>query len=387
MNYTHNVTVRLDRKGHLYDVIIADEVLEDAGSWARACLPEGARKITLVSNEKIFSLYGESVVSSLKSNGYDTFIWLMEDGEKFKNFVSLKRLLLFLADSRMGRTDAVLALGGGVVGDLAGFAAAVYLRGIPYLQIPTTLLAMIDSSIGGKTAVNFESGKNVIGSFHQPAGVLIDISTLQTLERRELSAGFYEAVKQGAVAGEELFGMTFAFLKEHSPQSIAAEFPGGEFISKLKALLHAQINFKLDVVTGDEMESPDRNDPRSRKILNFGHTVGHALEKITNYDHFKHGEAIGYGILAAGEISKKLEILDINSLNLLNGAIASIGALPNASRIEVADVLEALSFDKKAINESVQWILLEGIGRPLIVRQTEIPQQIIGDALTRVLRR
>ena len=188
-----------------YEIKIGHNIQNDCGEWARKSLSKDTRKIALVSNRKVFSLYGETVEKSLKKAGFDTFVWLMKDGETHKNFRSLETALKFFSRHQIKRTDAVVALGGGVVGDLAGFAAAIYLRGIDFLQIPTTLLAMIDSSVGGKTAVNTEFGKNLVGAFHQPKGVLIDVETLKTLPRRELTAGFCEAVKQAAIAEPKTF--------------------------------------------------------------------------------------------------------------------------------------------------------------------------------------
>jgi 3-dehydroquinate synthase len=374
----------IDKVG--YEIKIERGGLASSGLFARARLSERTRKIALVSNPKVFRLYGAPVEKSLKKAGFEVPVWLMKDGEKHKNFRSLEEALKFFSSQNLKRTDAVAALGGGVVGDLAGFAAAVYLRGIDVLQIPTTLLAMIDSSVGGKTAVNTEFGKNLVGAFHQPKGVLIDIETLATLERRELTAGFCEAVKQAAVSGRRLFDETGGFLKKYSPNRFAGHFAKDEFTADLESLISGQIAFKAEIVGQDSAEDVERTDARSRKILNFGHTLAHALEKASGYRYFKHGEAVGYGIIFAAELSKKLEILDKNELNLLNDVVSCVGRLPDLRNIRPELLIDNFSFDKKAIGDSLQWVLLEAIGRPVIIENKDIPKSAIRSTLEKILK-
>ena len=205
------VSVKLKEIAYCYDVNIGSDSLAICGEWTQKNLAVQTKKIALVSNKKVFGLYGEIVKERFQNAGFEVFVFLIGDGEKYKNFRVAENALRFFGEKKLTRTDAVVALGGGVVGDLAGFAAAIYLRGVAFLQIPTTLLAMIDSSVGGKTGVNSAFGKNLIGAFHQPRGVLIDIETLKTLPRRELAAGFYEAVKHGAIANRKLFNCKVVF--------------------------------------------------------------------------------------------------------------------------------------------------------------------------------
>ena len=381
------VRVILRGKAHHYNINIGNNFLRDCGNWAKSCLPKTAKKIVIISNPKVFSLYGEAVVESLKNQGFQVFVWKMGDGERFKNLRSLEKALEFLSQCSLTRSDAVIALGGGVVGDLTGFASSIYLRGIEFLQIPTTLLSMIDSSVGGKTGVNSAFGKNLIGTFHQPNGVLIDVETLKTLPRRELTAGFCEAVKQGAIANKRLFNQTAEFLKKYSPNRLKRHFSQSEFTNSLQKLISAQVAFKAEIVTNDERETLERNDAHSRKILNFGHTAAHALEKITNYKYFKHGEAVGYGILIAGEIAKNVANFNQNELNLLNDVVRLTGNLPSCQHIEAENVINAFAFDKKNIGDSLQWILLEEIGKPKIVKNKEISPAIITKAVETVLRK
>lgn len=368
-----------------YDIKIGHNLLKDSGEWARKCLLDKTRRIALISNSKVFRLYGEGIQQSLTSAGFEVSVWLMKDGERYKNFRSLETALNFFSQNQITRTDAVVALGGGVVGDLTGFAAAVYLRGLKFLQIPTTLLAMIDSSVGGKTAVNTEFGKNLVGAFHQPSGVLIDVEVLKTLEKREVIAGFCEAIKQGAVANRALFDQTGKFLENYSPQQFRKFFTNETFLAELEALIYEQIAFKAQIVSQDEKESANRTDAKSRKVLNFGHTLGHALEKVTGYRHFKHGEAVGYGILFAAEMAKELDILCQDELKLLNDVMHRVGNLPQIPKIGSDEIIKAIKFDKKSVFDSVQWILLRKIGEPFILSDKEIPPSIIKNSLDKIL--
>jgi 3-dehydroquinate synthase len=381
------IYVKLKEFPRRYDIKIGKNLLDDCGNWTKNCLHAAPAKIVLISNTKVFGIYGEAVRKSLEAQGFEVFVWLMKDGEKYKNFRVLECALEFICEKKIKRTDTIVALGGGVVGDLAGFAAAIYLRGIAFLQIPTTFLAMIDSSVGGKTGVNTESGKNLIGAFHQPSGVLIDVNTLQTLPRRELTAGFCEAVKQGAIANRKLFNQTAEFLKNFPLNRFKKYFSDKNFLTSLENLLAAQIAFKAEIVMQDEREDVGRTDAKSRKILNFGHTVGHALEKATDYKIFKHGEAVGYGILVAGEIGINTGVFDENEFNLLRDALHSVGKLPETRNINLQRVFEAFSFDKKTIGNSLQWILLEEIGKPKIFRNKDIPKPVIERALKKILQK
>jgi 3-dehydroquinate synthase len=369
-----------------YDIKIGHNLLINSGDWARKCISHKTSKIAIVSNRKVFRLYGETVEASLKSKGFETCVWLMNDGERYKNFRSLENALRFFSQNELSRTDTVAALGGGVVGDLAGFASAVYLRGINFLQFPTTLLAMIDSSVGGKTAVNTEFGKNLIGAFYAPKGVLVDVGTLKTLNKREFTAGLCEAVKQGAVGSRELFNQTAEFLEKYPVDKFKNYFSDENFLSDLKNLIYSQIAFKADVVNQDEKENTERTDDKSRKILNYGHTLAHALEKVTGYKYFKHGEAVGYGILFSADIAKRLDILGNNELELLNDVMHRVGKLPQIPKISSERIIEAIKFDKKSVNGSLQWVLIKRIGKPVIVSDKEIPQSVIKKSLEKILK-
>jgi 3-dehydroquinate synthase len=372
------VTVRLSG-GRGYPIEIGAGVLSELGGVARSNLLPEARRVALVSNRRVFDLYGARAVESLRAAGFDVASWLMGEGERFKTLRTAERALAFLSHSGLERSDAVMALGGGVVGDLAGFAAALYMRGISFLQVPTTLLAQIDSSVGGKTGVNMRAGKNLVGAFHQPAAVLIDTETLRTLPPRELTAGWCEAIKQGAVGDRRLFERTRKFLAAESRRKADGRD------EELARIIAAQCEFKARVVACDEREDVGRADSRSRKILNFGHTVGHALEAVTDFRRFRHGEAVGHGMIAAAEISKRLALLDESELESLRETVRLAGSLPPASDLDADAISRALSKDKKAVGGSVRWVLLERLGGARIVDGREVPDSVVRASLRAAL--
>jgi len=316
----------------------------------------------------------------LRAADFEVSAWLMKDGEQYKSFRSLEDALKFLSRSGFERSDAVVALGGGVVGDLAGFAAATYLRGVSFVQVPTTLLAQIDASVGGKTGVNLRAGKNLVGAFHQPRLVLIDPETLRTLPQRELTSGWCEATKQGAAGDRALFARTLRLLKRVGydlRQSAKREASP----PNLAATIAAHCRFKAAIVSGDERESIERNDHRSRRILNFGHTTAHALEAVTNYRRFRHGEAVGYGMLVAGALSNHLGMLAPRELELLREAVAACGPLPRASDIDFDRLMRAMKSDKKSVAGTIKWVLLEEIGKARIVDGNAIDARHLRSAL------
>lgn len=369
-----------------YGIVVGPSLIKETGAWAKKCLGKApSSKILIVSNRRVFNLYGETVSKSLASAGFRTQIHLIGDGERFKNIETLVTALDTLSSNGFTRTDAILALGGGVVGDLAGFAASVYQRGIRFLQVPTTLLAMIDSSVGGKTAINSRHGKNLIGSFYQPAGVMVDVETLRTLPRREVTAGFCEAIKHGILSGKPLLSRTAKFLRDHPIRKYPTFFTDSGFLDEHSRFLRAQIAFKSRVVRYDEKESPADTSARSRKVLNLGHTFAHALEKATDYRYLKHGEAVGHGIRFALALSKRLELIAPDEVDLLNDVVHRAGFLPAISHIDPSRILEAFRFDKKQIGDSLQWILLRGIGKPVIFPDTKIPRRVLTSTVRSII--
>lgn len=368
------VRVETIQQASKYDVRIESNSLDESGKLIRRSIGSEAQKATVVSNKKVFGLYGEALISGLEQNGFETSVHLIGDGERYKNFATLNKILEGFAEYGLTRTDAVVGLGGGVVGDISGFAASIYLRGIRFVQIPTTLLAMIDSSVGGKTGINTAYGKNFIGSFYQPGFVLIDPSVLVTLPKREFTAGLCEAVKQGAISGQALLKHTISVVDNLGKTFYSQQLQTQQF----ESFLGEQISFKAGIVKHDERESSSKTDAKSRKILNFGHTFAHALEKAANYRYFRHGEAVGYGIIFAAELSKKLGLLDAKVVNLLRDVVHRCGDLPSIKNIDPETVHSSFKFDKKNIGGSLRWVLLKRIGKPVIV-----PHDQIGDALVR----
>jgi 3-dehydroquinate synthase len=376
--------VRL-KGGETYPIQIGAGVLDRLGDVTRRSLAPHARRVAVISNRRVFGLYGGRAVESLRGAGFEVAHWLMGDGERHKTLRTAERALRFLSGAGLERSDAVVALGGGVVGDLAGFAAAVYLRGVEFVQVPTTLLAQIDSSVGGKTGVNTAEGKNLVGAFHQPRAVLIDTETLRTLPRRELTAGWCEAIKQGAAGDRALFRRTVEFLAEGSQRGGAGERRESRE-GRLARLIAAQCAFKAKIVAGDEREDVGRADARSRRILNFGHTVGHALEAVTGYRRFRHGEAVGYGMIAAAEISQRLGLLAESELESLREAVRLAGRLPRADDLEAGSIRRALRADKKSVGGRVRWVLLEGLGRARVVDGGDVPGRVVEASLRAALR-
>ena len=372
--------MRTKERAHEYEIRIGVGPLKESGQVARGCLGDRARRLALISNKRVFDLYGPTLLKSLEASGFNVIPWSIGDGERFKSIETVERVLRFFGESGLERSDGVVALGGGVVGDVAGFAAAIYLRGIPFVQVPTTLLAQIDSSVGGKTGVNMPSGKNLIGSFHQPAAVISDIETLTTLPARELVAGLCECVKQGAIGSRKLFKETSDFLQ-------AARTNNALDPSRLEQLVASHCAFKASIVAADQREDPNRSDRRSRRILNFGHTIAHALESVTDYRRFRHGEAVGHGMLVAAELSKNLGLLKQTELELLTKAITLCGPLPSTRDLDERAIISAIAHDKKRTAGRIHWVLLERIGRPRIVDGKEISSTLLRKSVSEVFRR
>ena len=288
---------------------------------------------------------------------------LMADGERAKTLGSVARLYEGLVKAGADRKTPVIAFGGGVVGDVAGFAAASFLRGLPVVQIPTTLLAQVDSSIGGKTGVNLPAGKNLVGAFHAPSLVVCDPAVLRTLPRREFRAGLYEAIKYGVIASRPLF--------DRIARDLDALF--ARQAAPLADMIAACCRIKADVVMADEHEHGQR------RILNFGHTAGHALESITRYRRYRHGEAVGLGMLAAAELAVARGALHADDRDALRDLITRMGPMPATTDLRVEDALTAMGRDKKVAAGRLHYVLPVGIGETLIV--DDVTREELGRAL------
>jgi 3-dehydroquinate synthase len=306
----------------------------------------GARRF-VVSSPVIWRLHGAQIQRAL---GPAEPI-LIADGERFKNLQSVSRIYDALIRAGADRGSVIVAVGGGVIGDTAGFAAATFLRGITLAHVPTTLLAQVDSSIGGKVGVNHALGKNLIGAFHQPAVVLIDPLLLKTLPRREFRSGLYEVVKYGMIASRGLF--------EHVAGDTKGMFARDPAV--LGPAIVESCRIKADVVSKDERESG------LRRILNYGHTVGHALEAVTRYRRFRHGEAIAYGMLAAADLAVARGALAERDRQALAQLITQLGPLPPVADLPIAEVMDAVRRDKKVVNGRLHFVMATEIGNTVTI--------------------
>ncbi len=325
-------------------------LLDDAGV---------GRRRFVVSSPVVWKLHG----AALRHVTSDEPI-LIPDGERFKTLQTTSRIYEALIRAEADRGCAVIAVGGGVVGDVAGFAAATYLRGVTLVQVPTTLLAQVDSSIGGKVGVNHQLGKNLFGTYHQASVVAIDPLALRTLPRREFRSGLYEVVKYGMIASRSLFDRV-----AHNSKAIFACAP-----DVLLPAIEESCRIKANVVSADERESGPR------RVLNFGHTVGHALEAVTKYRHFRHGEAIAYGMLAAADVAAARGALAPRERQALADLIALLGPLPAVNGLSAAQVIEAVRRDKKVVNGRLHFVICIEIGAATIAND------VTEEELTRVLR-
>ena len=323
------------------------------------------RRAALISNRTVFKLYGRLVTESLRGAGFAVNHWLVGDGERHKSFRSLEKAVEFLSQNELERNDVVVALGGGVVGDLAGFAAAIYLRGIAFIQVPTTLLAQIDASVGGKTGVNLPTGKNLLGAFHQPRLVVIDTATLRTLPARELTSGWCEAVKQGAVGSRKLFDQTVAFLRQAARTLVCgSKVERKHMPPKSRATFAAHCRFKASIVAGDERENLSRADRRSRRILKFWPHYGpcaggnHGLSSLPPR---RGGRVRSAGCRRNFEKSRHActRRVRINSRGGRPLRAPASRKRPARSR----KLRKAMAGDKKSLAGSLKWVLLERIGR------------------------
>jgi 3-dehydroquinate synthase len=291
---------------------------------------------------------------------------LISDGERYKHLATVGRIYDALIKAGADRASTIIAVGGGVVGDVAGFAAATYLRGVPVVQVPTTLMAQVDSSVGGKVGVNHPLGKNLIGAFHPPSAVLVDPTLLATLPRREFRAGLYEVVKYGVIASRALFDRTARDLPALFARDGAALLP----------VVSESCRIKAAIVEQDEREAG------LRRTLNFGHTAGHALEAVTKYRRFRHGEAVAYGMLAAAELAVSRRVFRPEDRDALAAHIMQMGPLPPVGDLSAAQVVEATARDKKVIAGRLHFVLPTAIGSTTMV--TDVTSKELGQALVGV---
>jgi 3-dehydroquinate synthase len=329
-----------------YPIFVGPGLLPRAGEFLKQAGVRG--KVAVVTNPTVAQLYLDALCEALTSAGFQPMPILVPDGEAHKDLKSLALIYDRLIDDRFERSACILALGGGVIGDLAGFAAATYLRGVPYVQVPTTLLAQVDSSVGGKTGVNHQDGKNLIGAFYQPRLVLIDVEVLQSLPHRELIAGLAEVIKYGIIEDPALFRL----LEQEHRRLVGLDQ------ELLMQVIGTCCAIKARVVEKDEREDD------YRAVLNFGHTIGHALEAATGYSRFLHGEAVGIGMAKASAISAQQGFCDQSSLRRIHDLIEKVG-LPLEIPVEVSvdSLIQGMELDKKSAGGKIKFVVCAGIGK------------------------
>jgi len=339
------VRVALDERS--YDIVIGHGCLKDLGAlYIERGLGKSA---AIVTNPTVAALYLDEVKHSLEAVGVSVVVITVPDGEAYKTIETAGQIYGDLIAAGIDRKACIVTLGGGVVGDMAGFVAATYLRGIDFVQVPTTLEAQVDASVGGKTAVDHALGKNMIGAFHQPRMVLMDTATLKTLPEREVRAGLAEVVKHGLIRDLALV----EFLEQHIEEAATLTLPA----EQLNWLVSQQCRIKAGVVSEDETEKG------VREILNYGHTIGHALEVVTDYTYYKHGEAVVLGMLAAGKIALDKGMWSASEFDRQNVLLARLGICGGAENLAVEEILKKMSHDKKVRDGVIRFVLPESIGQ------------------------
>jgi len=339
------VKVRLGQNS--YSIDIGAGILNQTGQMLKELgLNE---KAVIITNPVVQKLYGELVDQSLVAAGYKTTVLEVPDGEKYKSLESAGKLYQQLAEFGAERATPVLALGGGVIGDLAGFVAATYMRGVPFIQLPTTLLAQVDSSIGGKTAVNHGQLKNEIGAFYQPRVTISDIATLKTLSPAELISGLAEVIKHAVIKDEQFF----IYLEQNLDRIKALDD------NVLETIVMKCAQIKAEIVENDE------KDMASRNILNFGHTVGHAVEAVSNFQ-VAHGQAVAVGMVAAAKIAAELDLMDSVNVTGLERILQKAGLMTRLPKMEINRVIQTMRYDKKVRNDKIRFVLPRSIGQVFI---------------------
>ena len=344
--------VNVELQERRYPILIGSGLLQDERSYA---IKRGDR-VMIVTNPTVAQFYLDTVIYALEKRGCVVDHVLLPDGEKYKTLESLNLIFTALLQGNHGRDTTIIALGGGVIGDVAGFAAASYQRGVRLIQIPTTLLSQVDSSVGGKTAVNHELGKNMIGAFYQPSMVIIDTLTLNTLPKREVNAGLAEVIKYGAILDYEFF----EWLEQHIDELVALNREA------LQHCISRCCQIKADVVARDETEKGDR------ALLNLGHTFGHAIETHLGYGNWLHGEAVSTGMMMAAALSEELGDISIADVSRLEKLLARAN-LPTVSpdMMQPEDYLPHMMRDKKVLSGKLRLVLLKSLGQAYVANDTD----------------
>jgi 3-dehydroquinate synthase len=363
-----------------YDAVIENGLLQRSGETLRDLFnvifnvnaaaggsPAKHQRLFVVTVPPVRRKWGKQLLSSLSAAGFTAKIVEMPNGERHKKLATVEKLCEQLSRLGADRNSVIIAFGGGIVGDVAGLVASLYMRGVDLVQIPTTVLAQVDASIGGKTGVNLRAGKNLVGTFHHPSVVLIDPAVLRTLPEREFRAGLYEALKCGVIGKPELFlALENVDIKKLRRDPV-----------KLEWIITESVKLKAEVVSSDERESG------LRRVLNLGHTIGHALESQTAYRHFLHGEAVAWGMIASAKIAVAVGLLENNGAARIVDATRALGPLPKVQS-RSRDILRLLKSDKKTRNGVVHFVLPSEIGKVEIAN--DIPEQVVIEAVDELRR-
>ena len=345
-----------------YPVFVDWGLLDDLGKYL---LGAGIRgPVYVITDSKVSELHGRQVEEALKSSGIEVHSYTLPAGEASKTMATAGDIYTWLAERRCERGHAIIAVGGGMVGDLAGFVAATFLRGVSMIQVPTSLAAMVDASIGGKTAVNLPAGKNLVGAFYQPKMVLADLNALKTLPQRELASGWAEAIKHGLILDASLFR-----LFEERVESLL----------NLEPEVTAEVVRRSMAIKGKVVEEDERETTGSRIILNYGHTIGHGLEAATGYTALLHGEAVSAGMVAAGEIGQKMGLIPRKTVERYTAVLKGFGLPTSCPGVNPDSVLKAMEMDKKATSRRISWVLLEDIGRATV--SSDVPDELVQQAV------
>lgn len=358
--------IRLDVGYTNYDITIGKNLDGEIKNFLAK--KKYSEKVLIISDSNVFPLYGEKIAKIFNDAGYSAASYVVNAGEDSKSLTVADKIYTKAIEERVDRKSLIVALGGGVVGDLAGFIAATYLRGVPFLQISTSLLSAVDSSVGGKVAVNHRLGKNLIGAFYQPEAVFIDTDFLKTLPKREIKTGFGEIVKYGVIMDADFI----VFLEEHAEKVFDTD-------EKLYTPIIAKsVEIKADVVSKDEREGG------LRRILNFGHTVGHAVEKETNFKAYNHGEAVAIGIVAAMKIGEKLNLISSEDFMRIEKLLERLELPTKAEGVTLAGIKNSMMSDKKTINGKINFVLPTKIGEVIV--KNDVPESAVDEAVEYVIQ-
>ncbi|WP_301893515.1 3-dehydroquinate synthase [Mitsuokella multacida] len=344
-----------------YDILIGYGLEKELQSFVQES--GFSKQAMLVTDSNVGPLYGEKVRAILEAGGLHVSVVTIPAGESSKCLAVAEKLYTRAIELGLDRKSPIFALGGGVVGDLAGFIAATYMRGVPFVQLPTSLLAQVDSSVGGKVAVNHALGKNLIGAFYQPKGVFMDLSMMESLPKREIATGLGEIIKYGIIYDADFF----AYLEQHADAVLALEREAAVH------MIARSCEIKAAVVSEDEKESG------LRRILNFGHTMAHAIEKETGYIRYNHGEAVAIGMIGAADISARLGMIQEADVARVEALVARMQLPTQAEGCTVDAMYRDIFHDKKTINGKVNWVLMQGIGK--VTCRNDVPEDIVREAM------